>query len=439
MFQFGPLDQGWWPDGLYTAPTDAALRYDIEVTKELGFNMARKHVKVEPQRWYYWCDRLGLLVWQDMPSGMARGRNQHVKQGQRRDAELTDQEQEQFRTELRAMIDQHRNSPSIVVWCPFNEGWGQHDTNAVLRWTREYDPTRLVDGPSGWEDRGYGDLIDMHRYPGPDMFPPPPERVSVLGEFGGLGLPLKGHLWVESNNWGYRTYATREELLAHYEALIREMPRLIGQGLAAAVYTQTTDVEIEVNGLLTYDRQQIQLDPRRLPELHRVLYLPPPRRLTVVPTSEAAPHSWLFTTTAPEGDAWTSPDFDAAGWTMAPGGFGTVLTPGAVVRTEWKTSDIWLRRTFELDGRLVAALTADGSTPLLRLHHDEGAEVYLNGRRIASTSGYTTGYIEVPLDRPEWREGQNVLAVHCRQTEGGQYIDAGLLLSEPTGTSSAAP
>ncbi|MCA9054689.1 MAG: sulfatase-like hydrolase/transferase, partial [Planctomycetaceae bacterium] len=236
LFQFGPLDQGWWPDGLYTAPTDAALRYDIEMTKKFGFNLARKHVKVEPDRWYYWCDKLGLLVWQDQPSGMAREKNQSVRAGHA-DSDFSPEEHEQYMLELRRMIDTCGNHPCIVAWVPFNEGWGQHQTNEVLAWTKKYDPSRLVNGPSGWEDRGFGDMKDMHRYPGPDMFPIMPDRVSVLGEYGGLGLPVAGHTWVDSNNWGYRTYTTREELQDNYRRLTEQLPSLIASGLAAAVYT----------------------------------------------------------------------------------------------------------------------------------------------------------------------------------------------------------
>ncbi len=170
LFQMGPLDQGWWPDGLYTAPTDEALKFDIEVTRQMGFNMARKHVKVEPDRWYYWADKLGLLVWQDMPSLMARGRNQQVKVGVAEDIVLTAQETMQYQTEWKAIMDACYNHPCIVVWVPFNEGWGQHTTNDILKWTKAYDDSRLVDGPSGWEDRGWGDMKDMHNYPGQVCF-----------------------------------------------------------------------------------------------------------------------------------------------------------------------------------------------------------------------------------------------------------------------------
>ena len=274
LFQYGPLDQGWWPDGLYTPPTEAAMAYDIEMTRRMGFNMIRKHVKVEPARWYYWCDKLGLLVWQDLPSAMqgdARGQ-WHQKKGLAADPVYPAAGEAIYRRELKAMIDAFHNHPSIVVWVPFNEGWGQFKTTEILNWTKEYDPTRVIDGASGWNDRGSGEMHDMHLYPGPGMFDVEANRASVLGEFGGLGWPVKGHLWWNKRNWGYRTYETRAELKENYAALLKQLPDLVRQGLAAAVYTQTTDVEGEVNGLMTYDRAVIKFDPEWLTQLAAPLY-----------------------------------------------------------------------------------------------------------------------------------------------------------------------
>ena len=201
QFMIGPLDQGWWPDGLYTAPTDEALRSDIEVMKKLGFNMGRKHVKVEPARWYYWCDKLGFLVWQDMPSAMTRGTPTSVRKGTAEDAVFPAEAAAGFERELRALVRNLGNAPSIIAWVPYNEGWGQHNTNDVLKLVKQLDPSRMLCGPSGWEDRGYGDFKDMHDYPGPNMFPVVADRISVLGEFGGLGIPLEGHLWWDKRNW----------------------------------------------------------------------------------------------------------------------------------------------------------------------------------------------------------------------------------------------
>ncbi|MEX2172487.1 MAG: sugar-binding domain-containing protein [Pirellulales bacterium] len=266
IFMFGPLDQGWWPDGLYTAPTDEALASDIQLTKNLGFNMLRKHVKVEPARFYYHCDRLGMLVWQDMPNG-----DKHIRP-EDPDIERSTESEENFRREYEALVNGLRNHPSIVVWVPFNEGWGQFKTNDILAWAKELDPTRLIDGPSGWTDRGEGELHDVHKYPGPEMPPLSENRVAVLGEFGGLGLPLEEHLWGSDRNWGYRTYKTPQELHTHYAELIKLLKPLVEKGLAAAIYTQTTDVEGEVNGLATYDREVIKFDMEKLKEMHAEIY-----------------------------------------------------------------------------------------------------------------------------------------------------------------------
>lgn len=255
IFMHGFLDQGWWPDGLYTAATDEALRYDIEVTKKLGFNVARKHVKIEPERWYYWCDRLGLLVWQDMPSGDGFIGSSEP------DLSRSSESAFQFKSELKAMIDGRYNHPSIVMWVPFNEGWGQFETEGIVRWIKNYDPTRLVNNASGWTDRGVGDVHDIHAYPGPARPENEEHRAAVLGEYGGLGLPLAGHTWRTEQNWGYRGYQDAQELTSAYEELTRKLLPLIPQGLCAAIYTQTTDVEVEVNGFMTYDRRLIKMDP----------------------------------------------------------------------------------------------------------------------------------------------------------------------------------
>jgi beta-galactosidase/beta-glucuronidase len=263
-FQFGPLDQGFWPDGLYAAPTDEALRYDIEMTKKFGFNMARKHVKVEPQRWYYWCDRLGLLVWQDMPSG-----DKYIG-AKDPDATRTPESAAQFERELEEMITELKSHPSIVIWVPFNEGWGQYDTARITEKVKKLDSSRLVINTSGWSDRGVGDINDMHKYPGPGSPEPEEKRAIVLGEFGGLGLPVRGHTWQDEKNWGYRSFTDAESLTKAYLELVENLfPFIETKGLSAAVYTQTTDVEIEVNGLMTYDREVLKMDPKVLAPANR--------------------------------------------------------------------------------------------------------------------------------------------------------------------------
>jgi len=416
LFQFGPLDQGWWPDGLYTAPTDAALRYDIEVLKKLGCNMLRKHVKVEPARLYYWCDKLGLMVWQDMPSG-----DKYIRSNQP-DIVRSEESAKQYELEWSRIIQAFYNHPCIVMWVPFNEGWGQFDTARITELTKTLDPTRLVDSASGWTDRGVGDVQDIHRYPGPAAPATEKKRAAVLGEFGGLGLPIKGHTWQDEKNWGYRSYKTREELTDAYLALIDNLRSLIGSGLAAAVYTQTTDVEIEVNGLMTYDRAMIKASAKKVAAANKQLYMPPPSIHTIVFTSEKWPKTWQYTTSDP-GAGWEQPDFDDSGWKAGKAGFGTKGTPGAIVKTEWKTPDIWLRRSFELKSTRFSRLQ-------LLIHHDENAEVYINGQLAAKLEGHTSSYVRVNIDEKAaeaMKIGTNCLAVHCHQTTGGQYIDTGIV------------
>jgi beta-galactosidase/beta-glucuronidase len=286
VFQYGTLDQGWWPDGLYTAPTDEALKYDIEATKKLGFNMIRKHVKVEPARWYAHCDKLGILVWQDMPSGdkSAQWKGPSGIDGQ--EMTRTAESEGQYRKELKAMIDAFYNHPSIVMWVPFNEGWGQFKTEEIINWTIKYDPSRLVNGASGGNHFPVAHTIDHHQYPGPGMPPMQQERAMVLGEFGGLGLPVEGHLWQNKNNWGYRKYQTADTLTMKYADLINQIPELIKKGLSAAIYTQTTDVEGEVNGLMTYDRAMIKMDADRVRQINSVLTKP-----TAAPSKKVTPVS----------------------------------------------------------------------------------------------------------------------------------------------------
>lgn len=423
LFQFGPLDQGFWPDGLYTAPTDEALKFDIEMTKKYGFNMIRKHVKVEPARWYYHCDRLGMLVWQDMPSGDKHAQWDPFGRHDNTEATRSAESAENFRREWKAIIDSLRNHPCIVMWVPFNEGWGQADTVAVTKWTKKYDPTRLVNCASGGNDFPVGDIIDVHRYPGPFAPKPTAERAAVLGEYGGLGLPLKGHTWQGEKNWGYRSFTDSVSLTNTYLDLLDKLhPMIASPGLSAAIYTQTTDVEIEVNGLMTYDREIQKIAVDAVARAHKALYSPPPRFRTLVESSRDVAQTWQFTTEKPA-DGWQKPGYDAAGWKRGPGGFGEKTTPNSVVRTEWKSNDIWLRRTFELK-----AAPADEVRALI--HHDEDTEIYVNGQLVKSLTGYSVDYGTTRLN-PEalkaFQAGTNTLAIHCRQTGGGQYIDVGFV------------
>lgn len=269
VFQHGPLDQGWWPESLLTPPSDEAMIWEIEWLKSAGFNMLRKHIKIEPARYYYHCDRLGILVWQDMPSGFNRGlRNHREDEGEPFRLSTS---AEQHELELRRMINRLYNHPSIVMWVIHNEGWGQYESAALTRWVKAIDPTRWVNGVSGWLDQNVGDTYDIHSYHEVPLAPAQSnDRAIVIGEYGGVGWPVEGHLWdPEKRNWGYQTYQTEEELLT---ALRRKVEALIPMrddlGLSAAVYTQTTDVEGEVNGFMTYDRKKIKISPEELKELN---------------------------------------------------------------------------------------------------------------------------------------------------------------------------
>src|SRR5215204_6097305 len=277
VFQYGPLDQGWWPDGLYTAPTDEALKFDIEKTKEMGFNMIRKHVKVEPARWYRYCDEMGMLVWQDMPSGDLGNRweSRPGVYGRATDKERTAESESIFRVEWNEIMQDFHNFPRIIVWVPFNEAWGQFKTKEIVEWTMKKDPSRLINTASGGNFEEAGHIFDLHNYPEP-LMPHPDlfgkQMVLVLGEFGGLGLPVENHTWQEKNNWGYQSFKNKDELLKRYSEFIDRIPNLISKGLSAAVYTQTTDVEVETNGLMTYDRKQIKMPIEKLKEIHSKLY-----------------------------------------------------------------------------------------------------------------------------------------------------------------------
>lgn len=269
LFQFGPLDQGWWPDGLYTAPTDEALLYDLQKVRDLGFNMIRKHIKVEPARWYTYCDKLGIIVWQDMPSGDRSPEWQGRKYFDGTELERSADSEAVYRKEWKEIMDCLYSYPCIGVWIPFNEAWGQFKTPEIASWTKQYDPTRLVDPASGGNHYPCGDLLDLHNYPRPKMYLYDAQRATVLGEFGGIGLVLKNHLWEPDHNWGYVQFHSSRKATDEYVKYADVLYKLIPKGFSAAVYTQLTDVEMEVNGLMTYDRKVIKLDEKRIREMNQ--------------------------------------------------------------------------------------------------------------------------------------------------------------------------
>ena len=443
-FLLGTLDQGWWPDGFLTPPSDEAMAFDIAKLKEMGYDMMRKHIKVEPRRYYYLCDKMGIIVMQDMPSGCGDRQQRYGF----------------YRRELKEMIDHLYNVPSIVSWIPYNESWGQPGeflTHATLVWTQRYDPSRIVDGPSGWNDyegglvrrRGVSthmpagveeaaDLVDRHDYARtPGMFAVNDRRASFLGEFGGVGCRVDGHLWNPKKAWGYggtggdtdRTFVQKK-----FVTLMERVADLAEDGLAGSVYTQTTDVEGEINGLITYDRKIVKFDAAALAAVHAKVRAAAERgavphdMVAIFPRLDPNPKAWAWTTTEP-GCGWAEPSFADAGWARAPGGFGNATMKKdhrhAKCVTEWNTPAIWLRRHFTFDVDMAKIIGAK-----VEMFHDEDAEVYLNGKLVLSESGYNTNWtsFRIPLDKfaAAVKKGDNVLAVKVTQKVGGQYIDLGL-------------
>ncbi len=413
LFEIGPLDQGFWPDGIYTQPTEAALKFDLQSMKRFGFNMVRKHIKVEPARWYYWTDKMGLLVWQDMPSP-----NSYT-------ANTPPVDKLEFEKELRDMVTTHWNSPSIIMWDIFNEGQGQYDTPRLVSLVKTLDPSRLVNQASGGGYFGAGDVLDVHSYPPPNCPAPSATQALACGEYGGIGLVVPGHTWRPTGG-GYTNVKTGGDLEELYGEFANQLKGFRDQrGMSAAVYTQITDVETELNGLLNYDRT-FKCDPAQIALANRFQY-PVPTYREIVPTSEKASQTWRYTTAAPAPD-WYTPSFNDSAWKQGPGGFGDDAPGHGLIGTLWTDTPggIWLRRTFN-----PGALTPQQIARLVfRDYHDEDINVYVNGVPAYSATGYISSYEYRPLSRAARQsirpDADNVLAVHCRQTEGGQYIDVGL-------------
>jgi beta-galactosidase len=438
VFHWGPLDQGWWPDGLLTPPSDVAMLSDIDFLKKAGFNMIRKHIKIEPRRYYMHCDRIGMLMWQDQvsmgfgPDTEPRGSNPPWTRMARnpQDGTWPDDAHQQFVTEYKRMVDHLHDYACIAVWSPFNEAWGQHRSMEVGRMAVDYDHSRPVNIASGGNFWPVGDIADEHAYPDP-AFPLGDKRfdayVKVVGEFGGHGWPVEGHLWKKDNaNWGYGGLPkSLDEWKDRYARSINVLAGLRKKGISAGVYTQTSDVEVEINGLLTYDRVQ-KIDPAWLREQSERLLGTPDvvRAVVLLPSSEAKPQQWRYASVAPA-EGWQLPDFDDKAWRQGPGGFGTRMVANARVGTEWNSSEIWLRKEFQLDA-------AVKGTAVLRVFHDEDTVIHLNGTKVAELRGFVGTYVDVPLtDASLLKPGRNVIAIHCRQTEGGQFIDVGIVDEMP--------
>ena len=410
VFQLGPLDQGFWPDGNYTAPTDAALRSDIEAEKAFGFNMVRKHIKVEPARWYYWADKLGILVWQDMPSVNSYVHKPEVVQPI---------DKPQYEQELNRMIDNRWNSPSIIMWVVFNEGQGAHDVAELVNMVKAKDPSRLVNQGSGGPHRGAGDIFDAHSYPAPGC-PTTTDQVRVCGEFGGIFYPIEGHVWDPSKSAGtYTNTNDPSQLLTKYEQFMNDILWLkSARGLCAGVYTETTDVENERNGLLTYDRV-MKASADKIREINRRAIEATMNIIPLVPISENEGVIWEYTTNKPTAK-WSSAAFDDSAWTAAPGGFGE---DG---RTTWQAQDIWLRQEFST-GKLSPE---EVDQLVFMINHRADCQVYLNGILAAEESGRSSTYelqtLSATAKAALVSNGKNVLAVHCHRLKNPPFIDVGL-------------
>lgn len=416
IFQTGPLDQGFWPESLHTPPSHEAMIWDIDYTHELGFNMIRKHIKVEPETWYHHCDKTGMLVWQDAVNGSLE----------------TPEAKAVFEQDLERMIENHWNHPSIVLWVVFNEEWGQYDTERLTKWTKEKDPHRLVTNASGWVDKKVGDILDMHCYPGPGALPPDPYRANVLGEFGGLGLFVEGHSWSEKH-WGYQGMSDREELYTRFAGIMKGLPYLrYARGLCASVYTQTTDVEIEANGIVTYDREVKKIDSEKVKALNDAIINARPIRILADTSLSEEDQLWQ-TTTAKPADDWMSAGFDDSVWATRFAGFGSKHKRYfGELKTAWTTDDIWLRRTVYLPDDVKPA-----NVEIIMTHVDD-AEVYINGVLAVKAEKFNSGYEPFKLSDDALKTlrpgAENTIAVHCRnvrhkdeEKETRQYIDVGLI------------
>jgi len=412
-FQLGPLDQGFWPDGIYTAPTDEALKYDLEMTKAFGFNMVRKHIKVEPYRWYYWADKLGLMVWQDMPSPNSYTGN------------TPPIEKEAYQKELIRLVETHWKIPSIIMWVVFNEGQAQHNTKDYCALVKGLDPSRLVNQASGGGHEGVGDVMDIHSYP-PPACPTSNYQTLACGEYGGIGYIVPGHTWKVGPT--YIMMDNKEKLMNLYDDYATMLAGFkTNEGLSAAVYTEITDVEVELNGLMTYDRL-IKADVKRFYASTRKAIDQTIYTYEILPTSKDKARQWQYTTTKPA-EGWMQKEFKATSWKTGEGGFGTTFTPGSVVRTEWNSSDIWIRQDFKLGD--LSLINLDNL--VLMMHHDEECEVYINGVEASKVDGAVSGYVTIQVSaaakKALIKNGQNNIAIHCHQTVGGQYIDCGLSIS----------
>ena len=417
LFQHGVLDQGYWPDGVYLAPSDEAMVYDLIKTKEFGMNMTRKHIKVEPARWYYHCDRLGLLVWQDLPNPGFGENDKILIDG----ADI----RENFHRESTNIIRSLENYPSIIQWIVYNESWGQPNetiTRQSVDVVKGVDDTRLISAASGWNDTEYGDIKDTHWYPEPNVLPNPVnKRASVCGEYGGITLQIPGHQWIGGSEMTYTRVADSDELKERFISFLRQINDLKTKGICAAVYTQITDVEDEENGLITYDRKVEKVKPSHIADIKAAIEF----NYTHSPLLMPVDNNWKYYTSNTElaSDAWKNVAFNDQEWRDGKAGFGSGDQPKDIdAKTKWESEYIYLRKMVDFS-QLRPSDIVDLEAMIF---HDEDCEVYINGVKAVSAAGYVTKYTAqrisgaakaaIKLNEP------NLIAIKCRQTTGGQFI-----------------
>ncbi len=430
IFQYGVLDQGFWPDGIYTAPSDEALKFDLIKTKEFGMNMTRKHIKVEPARWYYHCDKLGLLVWQDIPSS-----------GFGKDGKIIGEDmtiRDTFNDEMVRIMETLENYPSIVLWTVFNESWGQPneaESKKSFDIARKQDPTRLISIASGWNDYEYGDIKDTHWYPEPNMLPNQVnKRASVCGEYGGITLMIDGHRWIGGSLMKYTQVDNSQEFTKKFISFVQNIQQLQGNGLCAAVYTQITDVEDEENGLISYDRKVVKVNDLQMKAIRKAVernYTHTTEPIALISQNNDVVNEWKYYTsnTPLSGNSWKNKTFSDAKWKTGKAGFGKDIRD-VVTNTVWDNSYIYMRKNYTFDN----LKKADIAKLKVQIFHDEDCEVYINGVLALSLPKFVNRYVYAdisPKALATIRPGaSNLVAVKCKQTTGGQFIDLGFYLMD---------
>ena len=440
IFQMGPLDQSYWPESVFTPPSEEAMVWELQYLKDVGCNMVRLHVTTNPDRWYYACDRIGLLVWQDFVCGKRDSRYE----------DMSDADAAEWRREQREMVDALYNHPSIVMWVVFNEAWNQHRTEDHTRWIMDYDPSRLVSVASGWQDvPGLGHIRDMHDYSTHPSIPLPatePKRAVVLGECGGFNCIVTGHNWhgevqpekTDNNDWVQDIkrprYDMGDSLTEHYVALVEDLRLLQTEGLCGAVYTQSTDMKREQNGYLAFDRRVSKIDPAKLRTIHQRLFAAPPRLRCLLGGVTGGPVEWRYVTDTPPGE-WTAPEYDDASWRQGHGPFGVTEGGQPALGTRLDVKRFYLRKTFDLHDLPAGAAVRvrisgwfRGQLNLCTIHLNGQAVAIDNTRHIQAGDRVSLFNLH-PEQLKMLHRGRNTLAVKVNRGEINPFLIDVTLLS----------